>query len=69
MLSLVLARDLVGRRLRLGKLNKGYFMIASIKLPQILHINPRKDIMHRNATVSLALCFTVSFPLTYFVVY
>ena len=36
-------------------------MIVSIKLPQLLHIDPRKQIMHKNATSSLSICFAVSF--------
>ena len=59
MLSLVLAGYFTGGSVHSGRVYKGYFLIVTIQLPQLLEIDPRKDIMHNNATVSLAICFAV----------
>ena len=63
MLYLVLACHFPLWSLYYCKDNKGYFMFASISLPQLLHIDPKNQTKHKNATASLAIAFTVKYLL------
>lgn len=58
MLSLVLVHYRDFRRVRAGKLDESYFMIASFTVPKSLHIPTDEDKLH-STQVSLVIAFVV----------
>ena len=69
MLPLVLADNLLRRRLHFGKPNQGYFMVVSFRIPEVLHIDPKNEGKKKNAQTSLIIAFAVIFSPRHAILY